>query len=511
MKLAAIDIGTNSIHMLLVEVQNRGFEIVDREKTMVKLGQGVFRSGRLSERAFTEGVNVVRRYCKLAESLGVTDIIAVATSAVREAQNGGDFLRAIHECTGVDPRVISGAVEARLIFLAVRHAIDIGEQRVLIFDIGGGSVEAVVADKTRLLLTESLRLGVQRLLDRHGGSEPLSGKEQVELRDYIRGDAADFFTKAKEFGYSKVIGTSGTVRTLCEATHLTAGGAAWNSTNAQVARRRDIKELAKRLADMTEAERAGVPGIARQRADAIHFGAVLLSHLMELAEAEEITVCEASLRDGLILDYLDPHGSNGTHKPVFEPRRRSVLELMYRYDREDPHERHVADLALQLFDQSKTLHQLGEPERELLEYAALLHGVGQHVNFRGRHKHGAYIVRHSPLRGFTDQEIEELSLVVKFHRRLAPDSGNTDLARLPKPRARVIRLLSSILRVAVALDRGDTQVVKAVRLRESNGKLELLIAGDRDLELELWAARRKLKPLSRALRAGIAVRRDDSQ
>lgn len=509
MKLAAIDIGTNSIHMIVVEsTDHKSFEVFDREKTMVKLGAGVFRTRQLSARAFDDGLETIRRYCKLAEARDVDDILAVATSATREAHNGGEFLNAIFEHTGLSPRVISGTEEARLIFRAVQHAIDLGGQRALVFDIGGGSVEVVVGEHDRVFCSESLRAGVQRLLELDDWQGPLTSKNLQRLRGYVQGATLEAIQRARDVGFQRVIGTSGTIRTLGEAANLAAGNAPWRTANAQTVMRKDLRNLSRRLIDMTAEQRARVPGIPEERADSIHLGAVLLVELLELAEAEELTLCDASLREGVILDYLDHHGR--AVRPLAhltDVRRRSVLELAAKYGRDDPREPHIATLALQLFDGTAPLHGLGPDERQLLEYAALLHGVGQYVGFAQHHVHARYLIRHARLRGFSDEELDCIAQVVRYHRKGCPAKRHKPFRRLSKSDRRVVATLASILRIAVALDRGHTQSVKRVRALQHDQSLVLVIEAPGDVELELWAAERKLRPLSRALGVPVTLQR----
>jgi exopolyphosphatase/guanosine-5'-triphosphate,3'-diphosphate pyrophosphatase len=508
-KLAAIDIGTNSIHMVVVETDGaRGFSVIDRDKTMVKLGAELFGTMRLSERAMHDGVEVLARYVKLAESRGVDEILAVATSATREAENGSEFLAAIFQRTGLMPRVISGSEEARLIFLAVSHALDLGDERALAIDIGGGSVEITVGSPHELLLSESLRLGVQRLLFREGGAERLGMRELYELQGYVQGAAAEALAQARQLGFSRVIGTSGTIRTLCEAAHLSAGGTPWRSLNAQVARRKDLKDLTRKLLEIDAAKRAKLPGIAEQRADSIHVGGVLLVQLLEMAGKDEITLCDASLREGVIWDFLERHGA-GTpqHRPIADPRRRSVVELARKYDRDDPREHHIARLAVQLFDQTAELHGFGAYERELLEYAALLHAVGRQIGYERRERHSRYIVRNAALRGFTEEEIELLGLLVLYHRGPRPKSRHRRLQTLDSTGQARVAALSGLLRLAVALDRGHAQLVKRIHCVREGERLAISVDGPGDLTLELWAAGGKLKPLSLALGVRVSIER----
>ena len=512
MKLAAIDIGTNSIHIVIVEATGRGgFEVIDRQKRMVKLGAGLWTTQRISDRAVNDGLEVIRRYYKLAESRGVDEILAVATSASREAENGSEFLEAIFRETGLTPRVISGMEEARLIFLAARHAVDLGTTRSCVIDIGGGSVEVAVGDAESVLLSQSLRLGVQRLLDRVGNTGPISDRQMAELRGFIQGTAGEVMQHAGGLGFMRLIGTSGTIRAIGEAAHLGAGGAPVRTLNATSCKRKDIKDLVKKLCEMDESRRAKVPGISEGRADTVHLGGALLLELMEQCGAEEIMLCDASLREGVILDYLERHGTTSPlHPPIVDPRRRSVIELMRKYDRDDPREHHVAALSVALFDQTKPLHALGGAERELLEYAALLHGIGRHLNYVDREAHSSYIVRHSALRGFTPAEVELLSLIVRYHRGARPRKRHGRLLKFDRFGRHVLSVLSGILRLAVALDRGHCQLVQHVEAELDGHRVRLELDGPGELELELWAARGKLKPLAKALRAKIDVERAPS-
>ncbi|HEX3776627.1 MAG TPA: Ppx/GppA phosphatase family protein [Polyangiaceae bacterium] len=509
MKIAAIDIGTNSVHMVVVEVNpEHGLSVIDRQKTMVRLGQGLFGTMRLSERAFADGLDVLRRYVKLAESRGVEEVLAVATSATREAENGTEFLDATFRETGVLPRVISGTEEARLIFLAVRHALDMQKERALVLDIGGGSVELSLGTQTQVLMNESLRLGVQRLLDHHGTSAPLTMRELYELQGYVHGAAAEVMSQAHKLGFDRVVGTSGTIRTLGEAAHLATGGTAWRSLNAQTAKKRDIRDLTRRLVELDSVKRAKIEGIGEARADTIHLGGVLLTELLEMAEVEELTLCDASLREGVIWDFLERHGrAPTTHAPIPDPRRRSIVELARKYERDDPREHHIARLSLELFDQTVEIHGFGAYERELLEYAALVHGVGRQIGYADRHRHSRYIVRNSTLRGFTEEEIELLGLLVLYHRGERPKKSHERIARLETEQQRLVKVLSAILRLAVALDRGHSQLVKRLRCYIFPTRLDIVVDGPGDLELELLAARDKLEPLARALRREITIDR----
>lgn len=507
MKLAAIDIGTNSIHMIIVNAnQKRSFEIIDREKEMVKLGAGVFSTQRLSERALNSGLETIRRYVQLASQHGVDEIITAATSAIREARNGDDFLDAVVSQTSISPRMISGREEARLIFLAVRNAIALQDDNALVFDIGGGSTEAVIGNRHEVLFGRSMQLGVQRLLDMLADEGPIGAEVHSVLEAHIRFLTHKILEEAHNIGFDRVIGTSGTIRTLGEAAHRTAGGQSWRSINAEVVRFSDIEQLTQRLLKMELEKRADVEGIGEKRADAIHLGGILLVQLLQMAGVKEMTLCDASLREGLILDYLERHVHTVATFPAQKDlRHRNVAQLAHKFESDWQQVSHVANLALQIFDQTQDLHKLGAFEREILEYAALLHAIGQYIRFRKHHKYSRYIINHTDLRGFTDEEILLIGHVARYHRKAKPKKRHKKFKQLSKSHRRIVRVLSGILRIAVGLDKTKNQRVERVACCLSDQILKMAVSGADNLELEIWAAQRYRKVFGKALERKIEI------
>ncbi|MCA9629801.1 MAG: Ppx/GppA family phosphatase [Myxococcales bacterium] len=505
MKLAAIDIGSNSVHMVVAETTGREtFEVIDREKAMVKLGAGAFRDHRLTPRAFDAGLDVLRRYRKLADRLGADEILAVATEAIRDTENGGEFLSRVGQETGIEPRVISGREEARLIYLAVRNALDFGSDKILEIDIGGGSVELIVGDTRHLLLSESVKLGVQRLRDLFG-DQPLGKGRRKQLEEHVRRVAGPAIKHARALGFSRVVGTSGTIRALGDAAHRLAGKQPWRSVNAEVAELKDLKRLADRLTGISLSERGEIKGIDRERTDTIHLGSVLLIELLELARAESITLCEASLREGVILEFLGRKSDGTAVLAIPDVRPRATLQLARKYGMGGPRERHVAKLALQIFDQTVLHHELGSRERELLEYSALLFSVGQYIGFRNYQAHSDYIISNSGIRGFNDEEVELISLVVLYHRKGEPSKKHPRVKALDKSARRVLKVLSAILRVSVGLDRSNSQSVNNVRCEVKDEVLHLFVSGEDDLELAIWGGQRRSEPLGKALGLDVEV------
>lgn len=507
MNLAAIDIGTNSIHLVIVHVNsNFTFDVLDREKEMVKLGAGVFSTNHLSDEVYQAGLETIRRYVHLADQRGVDEIITAATSAIREARNGGEFLDEVVRETGISPQVISGKEEARLIFLAVRNAIRLQSDNALVLDIGGGSTEAVVGNDKEVLFRNSMKLGVRRLLDMFEDEGSVGKKARGVLEVYIQHIAQGVLEEAKSFHFTRVIGTSGTIRTLGEAAHLMAGGKSLRSMNAEVVSLDAIEKLTQSLLKVSPEKRSDTSGIGNKRADAIHLGGVLLVQLLKLAGVKEITLCDASLREGLIIDYINRYSQKSIAFPEYgDLRHRSAAQLALKFNTDLEQKFHVANLALQLFNQLEEVHGLGYFERDILEFAGLLHGVGQYIDFQNYHKHSRYIISHSGLRGFTNEEILLISHVVRYHRKAAPKKKHKKFNRLSKTHRRLIKVLSGILRIAVGLDKTKNQLVKKVTCQIADDTVIIAVRGADRFDLEIWAAHRKRALLQKVLDREIII------
>jgi exopolyphosphatase/guanosine-5'-triphosphate,3'-diphosphate pyrophosphatase len=514
-RIAAIDIGSNSVHMIIVEARpDLSYEILDREKDMIKLGAGAFRTARLSPAAFDAGLATLRKFRKLADRHGAQHIVACATSAVRSAENGDAFLAAVRRETGIQAQSISGDEEARLIYLAVRGVIDLTDRRALIIDIGGGSVEALVADEHELVAATSLELGVLRLRDLVANDGPLARDDRRRLEAHIRERAAPFIRRALDIGFDLVVGTSGTILDLGLAVHRLRSADRWRSPDGRVVHAEDLRDLADRLLGMDAEERGAVSGIDEHRADTIHLGALLLVTLLEQARKDELVLCDVSIREGLVLDYLARHRPPGDAAAPLRPpdiRRDSVIALLRRCEQDGPHAARVAELALQIFDQTRSIHQFSTAERRILEFAALLHDVGRRLSFEQHEYHAYYLIRHGDLRGFREEEIELIALVARYHRRARPKPRHREYAALRPRSRRVVRVLAGILRIAEGLERGHAQVVRYVRCDASAARLRIVAHVRGDAELEIWAARRKSPLLAQALDRPVEIESEEER
>ena len=330
MRIAAIDLGSNSFHMVVVEVNaSGGFRVVAAEKEMVRLGAGTVARGRLSAGAMRRGLEVLREYQRLAEAQGAEKILAVATSAIREAANGEDFLRRVGREIRIWPRAITGETEARFIYLAALHSIHLEGQRALVVDIGGGSVELALGAGSHLRWAVSEKLGVLRMSQRFVRSDPLSRRDGQRLADHVRETVAPHVDRiAAEGGFERVIGTSGTILALGAMAHQMETGDVAAVLHHVTVRADTLHELRERLVAADLRERLKMPGVDAQRADIIVAGAVILDTILERLGAKDVVLCEWALREGLLLDYIHGHPRTLARAEAYpDVRRRSVVAL----------------------------------------------------------------------------------------------------------------------------------------------------------------------------------------
>jgi exopolyphosphatase/guanosine-5'-triphosphate,3'-diphosphate pyrophosphatase len=501
MRIAAIDIGTNSLHMIVVRVRpDLSFEIIDREKEMVRLGAGGLDGRALTPNAMHAALQVLSKFARLAESHGVDKIVAVATSAIRESENGGEFLKAAAGQTGIRARVISGTEEARLIHLAALYGVNVTGDIAVVIDIGGGSVEVTRGTGPAVDLGQSFKVGVIRLTERYVKSDPLSPRDARKITKRIVSDAGEYLDAVAAAGFDRVIGTSGTILSFGAVVAAAQGRAPDAPLRNQRVTAKQLRRVRKQLVSLTLEQRLRIPGLDPRRADLAPAGAVLLETILRRLGAEEITLCDYSLREGLVLDYIARHRKQIAQADRYpDLRRRSIIELAERCNYWPEHASQVARLAVSLFDQTRSVHALTDRHREWLEYAALLHDVGVHISYDAHHKHSYYLIKHGDLRGFEPDEIETMALVARYHRKAAPRGRHDGYADLGRKRRRAIRTLAAILRLAEGLDRSHSQPVAAVKLsdRGDDALLQARTAGD--AELELWAAARHAAPFERVI------------
>ncbi|MGZ4712476.1 MAG: Ppx/GppA phosphatase family protein [Acidimicrobiia bacterium] len=492
MRIAAVDLGSNSFHLVIADVHPDGsFTPVSGEKEMLRLGDVVSREGHITDEAADAAVATMRRFRLIAEAAGATEILACATSALRTASNGDEVLDRISAEAGIDADVIDGLEEARLIFTAIRAGVTIDPAPAVCFDLGGGSLEIMVGDVGGLAWAASERLGVARLSADFVRSDPIDKADRRRLRKHVVDVLGPRAVEAAALEPKMAIGSSGTIEDLARMITARRKEPAPHTLHHLVFTRIELEELRDELVQSTSTQRRKLPGLDAKRVDLIVAGAELMCIALELFDVGELTVSEWALREGMVLDAIGRHDPADWSDDPFAIRRASVMALARCCNWPEEHSRHVAMLALELFDQLPELHRLDDEDRELLEYAALLHDIGEHVAHEGHDRHAAYLVHHGRLRGLTPAAVVELSALVRWHRRGEPKGHDELVGELDADQRDRVRRMEAILRLADGLDRGRKQVVTGVTARIGPELVLLHIRAGGDPELELWGARRK--------------------
>jgi len=487
MKLAAIDIGTNSIHMVIVRVeQHRIFEIIDREKEMVFLGKGSLLRRRLPQENVDRGLAALKSFKAIADSHQVDEIITTATSAVREASNGREFMALVKKETGIEIRLLSGTEEARMITLAVRDVIDLKDQRALIVDIGGGSMELIVADARHIYFAQSIKSGVIRLQERFMKHDPPAPKDIKSLQKWLGSKLGPLSKKIQDLSPDIFIGTSGTILHFGEMIRA----ARKNEKSKNIITITELETVNEKLQRTTMEERLKFPGLDKKRAEQAIGGGILIEMVMERCRGNELILCDRALREGLIADYLIRRTPSEPRKvQARELRSKSVLNLLNRWDIDRKHAEHASRLSLQFFDALSAFHPYGAPERELMEYSALLHDIGRVISYPAHHKHGWYIIHHANLIGFQPNELNIIAAVIAYHRGKKLKKQDDYLSHLNKKERKIVKFLTGILRIVDGLDRQhDQSINKIVAKKESRKHLFVALVSDEPALIPLRAA-----------------------
>ena len=506
MRIAAFDLGSNSFHLLVVDAHPDGtFVPLIKEKDMLRLGDAVGREGRIPDALADRAVATVERFRRLAIGAGTEEIHARATSALREAENGGEVVDRMAAEAGVKVRVISGREEARLIFEAVRAAVVIDPGPALCLDLGGGSLEIMVGDTSGMKLAQSVKLGVARLSAELVTGDPFSADDVRRVEKRVTSALAPLADDVAHLHPGMAVGSSGTFCDLARMVAARRTGSVPRSINQFTFTRDELLPLHRELLALRSSERAALAGLEPKRADIIPTGSTLLLTAMELFGFDRMTVSEWALREGIILDAIPRHEATDWSADPRAIRASSVVQLARRCNWDEGHGRQTARLALDLFDQTVGLHGLGDADRELLEHAGLLHDIGEHVSTESHHKHSAYLIQHGRLRGFTPVEVDFVAALARAHRGGGPKPPHEPFASLDREdRDRVTRL-AALLRVADGLDRGRCGNVDGIEVVVDGAQARLLVTADTDIAIELWGARRKRELFERSFKRRLDV------
>jgi exopolyphosphatase / guanosine-5'-triphosphate,3'-diphosphate pyrophosphatase len=475
MRIAAVDVGSNSIHMVVVEADPMGGQrVLAREKAMVRLARGEAKSGEIGPEAFRAGLETLAQMAKTIRDFGCETLMACGTAALRDANNAQAFVLE-GEKLGIPIQVISGEEEARLIYKAVSHAIPFPPEPVALVDIGGGSTELTWVQSGRVAASISLPWGLQRLADAAQTANPPTAGDLKRLRKTIN----RILKKARKALPSElpeptlILGTSGTLEDLARGT---AAGQAFSVDQ--------LRDFALRLWRSDAQQRVDRLGVDPKRAEVLHVGAIWALSLMEWLGSPPLRHLPVGLREGMIWEALE-HGGTAI-PPLADRRRASIEQLAARLDPDPGHSRQVARLADELFVSLQPYFELGDTERQWLAFAARLHDIGFSISEKGHHKHGEYLIRNAALPGFWPEEVDLLAQVVRFHRGKVPHHAKHEAFRALAPWHRqVVRKLSAILRGADALDRRRRQAVRHLAVEVDDQRLHVILDADGEVDPEM--------------------------
>lgn len=498
MRFGAIDVGTNSIHVIVVEVDPYvgSIHTILKAREMVRLGAGdALRRGRLGKKSVARGVDVLTHFVERARAVGAVDIRVVATSAVRDAENRTDFTNAVTIRTGCTVEVLSGRDEARLIHLGVSRGAALDERLACIVDIGGGSTELIIADHHRTYQLMSLPLGSLRMYERFRRGDEID----IEALDAYLAHTLEPVCAPIRSGETlpgsarlqTVIGTSGTWLGLAALDAADRGVKFTRSAGATLELSR-MSYLQQRMLTVSPEQRKLMPGMNPRRSDIIVAGNAVATAILRALGQERVQVCDFALREGIIADYLQQN--HDRVKALGDERLRrldAVRDLAHRMRGDLAHESRIADFALAMYDGMNVGSRFDATDRDVLFGAAILHDVGNVINVSSHHKHSAYIVRAASLLGWKPREQELLAQLVRYHRRSLPKPTHTEFMLLDPQMRQTVERLTSLLRIADGLDAGHRGNVKRVVMQRDRGRYVIEVHADGEATFEVDTARAK--------------------
>jgi exopolyphosphatase / guanosine-5'-triphosphate,3'-diphosphate pyrophosphatase len=513
--LAAIDIGTNSVHMVVARVTGSGrFEVLTREKEMVRLGSGAD-PRTLAPDAIDRGVAALVRCKRIADMAGA-EIRAVATAAVRDADNRDVFVRRARDEAGIEVEVVSGYEEARLIHLGVLQALAVYDRRIVLCDIGGGSTELLVGEGENVEVARSLGLGAISLTTRFFPDGEWSSQRVDACRRFVRDLLSNAARKISRLQPTLLVGSSGTVETLVGMSLLAEGGDLPRTLNGAVLTQEGVDDAISRLVAAGSPTAAlDLRGVDAKRSDILLAGAIILDEVMSAVGLDELTFSDGALREGILFDELARRTGSLLHPQLSDNRRQGVLHLMEMCEEDPDHALQSGWVAGQLFDGLAAELDLPAESGELLEAAALLANVGLFISHSRHHHHSYYVIRNAEcLTGFTDSEIELIALVARYHRRGLPNADrHPPFAALDAIDQDLVRKLAGILRVAIGLDRSHANAVGRVEVTIGGDEVRIAVGpkdDDGDVALEVWSGDQRTGLLAEVLERPVVVEAFDA-
>lgn len=504
--IAAIDAGSNALRLVIARAESPGdIHELATERVPVRLGHNVFTRRRLDDRTLERAAKAFRQFRDLMERYRVEAVRAVATSASREARNRAELIRRVQRESGIRLEVIGAREEAQLVRSAVLARLDGIMAPQIILDLGGGSLEVSLMRGPLVQRSAHLPVGTVRLMETLGIDAQIQPEQVEAIRGAVLGGLRAALSPRVRRPGSLAVACGGNAEALAQL----APGVRQQGIDAL-----DLRLLRRRLPEIVSRDIDGRMKqfrVRRDRAEVIGIAAVVFDTLGEALGLRSMLVPAVGVREGVLLDVLH---SRFTAAPEAAPRdKRSQallagsLEFARRFGFDARHSKHVAALAVSLFDQLRPVHQMDHQMRMLLEAAGLLHDVGRIINTRSHHKHGEYLVRSGEIRGLDGWRQQMVACLVRYHNHKSdPDPEHKPYGELDREQRRQIRLLASLLRLGEGLDMGHQQAVTAVRVNYRGAGVEIELISPHRAARELAAAQRRAALFEREFRARIVFR-----
>lgn len=499
-RLAAIDIGTNSIRLVVAEALRDGnYRVLDEEKETTRLGKGLASTGCLDPDAVERSLAVLRHMQQIASGYQVREMKTIATCAVREATDGLDFVRRIKAETGLDVEIITSEKEAQLAFFSVVRNFALEGKNVAVADIGGGSTEIILASGHAVEQVFSTPLGAVRMSEL--APDDLTGESFFEFMRLIDKTLRKH-TRKPAFTPHLLIGSGGTFTSLGEMIRAMRGKADLPLRGYEVTHA-DVRHLLDRLRKLTPKARRAVPGLSPDRADIIVPGLAIIDALMRRLKVNVLQVHDRGVRDGLLLTMIDSSLGNASDDP--HDRETAIERFAANCGVDLAHGRQVARLAGLIFAQLIDEFQLDPAAQPLLEAAARLQDVGYLINYERHHKHSYHLILSSRLPGFRPRELELIANIARYHRGNAPKRKHPNFVQLSPEHQVLVRQMAAILRLAGGFDRSHTQQVQAVIVCRDADGLEMRVVAPELPEVDIWGARRRAEFFERVFKTQLTI------
>lgn len=490
---AVVDVGSNALRFQLASVEQAGtYRILEQERQPIRLGRKVFQTGTLDKESVETALNALRDFRSAADRYQVKTFRAVATSALREASDARSFITRT-EKLGINLEVIPEEEEARLISLGIMSGLRFDLALGLFMDIGGGSVEISVANKTNAFCLFSLPLGAVRLTEQFIKSDPPAEKELKNLQQSVRQQLKPVAGRIEQEKFTMAFGSAGTITALADTDARLTGEPRMGSL--AVLKRSRLKGLLELLKSQSLSQRSALIAGDPKRADIIVAGGLVLLELMTQLELDYLFVSNRGLRDGLIVDLLRHYypdretlWSQEGHRPE------SLEEVGEKYNYDAAHAYQVSHLALSLFYQLQGLHRLPEKYTTILHAAAMLHDIGLFIAYPKHHKHSYYLIKSSGLNSFNKSDLDLIANIARYHRKTHPSPKHLPFSQLSPSDQDVVRKLSALLRVADGLDRSHESRVKEITCTLPRHRtVSIKLSSSSDLKTEIEGAKEKAK------------------